>query len=226
MAEYKGQGAVAETIARVIYTKDLTELAPEDLDVFLNALQAEPFTEEQMRRILGRLALDQHQAGGRDGSRTTSVSGRAGTRRVARAKVQGYRLVCEELENRLPPSVYGASFGEPTLAIGVTWITGPSAETARLEVSVHIIEVVGQTDPGTSSVAAVRDLSGRHVFMSTNPDTIATALNGVFASEEYHGPADFAAGPDDHVDASLPWESVFSEMDCPCTVSCAMELAG
>jgi hypothetical protein len=90
---------------RVVFAADLADVMPAEIDAFLDTLEVEPFTDEQVERILGRLDL------GGVCERTPTVESirRLPARRSLR-RTQGYRLSCEELENRLPPSSCSTTF--------------------------------------------------------------------------------------------------------------------
>jgi hypothetical protein len=140
MVDNELDGVLAARRDRVTFAVDLAEVAPADLDGFLNALEVEPFTDEQVERILGRIGLS-----GGDRFGPTERPARFPNRRTPR-KNQGYRLNFEELENRLPPSVCGAALAGPGLEFGMSLATVAAGTTVHLWEARHVMEVQGSAD--------------------------------------------------------------------------------
>jgi hypothetical protein len=208
MIEYEPNNVLAETIARVVAADDLADVFPEDIDTFLDTLECEPFTDAQVQRICGRLTL-----GTLPGSSPTRPlanprpldrTERGIDRRARRARGTGYRLACEELETRLPPSVYAATGDAPALELSVTSATEALGQTVRLWHGGHLTEVQGRAEV--------------HLGWREDPGE-AAALSDAFAAGASRSLGDDGA-------SGLPWESLFGEMDCPCEAACALQLAG
>jgi len=198
MVDNELDGVLVERIARVMFAPDLAAIAPGDIDAFLNSLEAEPFTEEQVERILGRIGLGGSPGGGPARPAAAERPGRFANRRPGRQKSQGYRLSCEELENRLPPSVYGAALAGPGLDFGMTLAAVPASATVRLWEGRAMMEVQGSADPWES---------GQAPSWGRSPYDATGASGG-----------DAAAG--------VAWEALFCDMDGSCPVPCELQLAG
>jgi hypothetical protein len=208
MIEYEPNNVLAETIARVVAADDLADVCPDDIDTFLDTLEWEPFTDAQVQRICGRLTF-----GTRPGSSPTRPlanprppdrSERGIDCRARRTRGTGYRLACEELEARLPPSVYAGAADAPALDLGVTPATGALGQTVRLWQDGHVVQVQGRAEA--------------HRGWREDPGE-AAALSDAFA-------AGASRSLDDDDPSGLPWESLFNEVDCPCEAACGLQLAG
>jgi len=198
MVDNELDGALVERIARVRLAVDLAAVSAEDIDAFLGHLEVEPFTDAQVERIFGRIALDGPARDGPARPSSAERSGRFPVRRSTRATSQGYRLSCEELENRLPPSVCGPAAAGAGLMFGMTLATVPASATVRLWEARHVMEVQG-------SAGSWQDSQGDPWSMRSHDDDGLGLPGGDAAAE-------------------VPWEALFSEMDCP--VSCELQLAG
>jgi hypothetical protein len=138
MVENDMDAVLAERVARVMFTADLSDLAAVDIDAFLDTLEVEPFSDEQVSRILGRLGLNGPSAA--DPVRPRSESPRRQpARRLGGNRNVGYRLSCEELENRLPPSTLGAA----SLELGMPMTAVPAGATVRLWDDGQVMEIHG-----------------------------------------------------------------------------------
>jgi hypothetical protein len=223
MAENERNEVFAETIARVIAAEDLATLTPGDIDFFLSTLAVEPFTEEQVQRILGRLDLGEVAGAG---PARPLANPRPRERRVPRSRAVGYRLSCEELETRLPPSVCGAAFDGPVLEAVLVLATVPLAESVQLWLGEQVVESHGGPDREASRPAPWWRRGERDQDPEAEASATATALNGVFASDDYpdSGAAAGLAGIGPH--EALPWESLFSDGDCLSTEAGELQLAG
>ena len=223
MVDNERNGMLAETIARVLAAEDLAALAPGDLDLFLGTLAAEPFTEEQVQRILGRLDLGEAAVAG---PARPLANPRPSERRAARSRAAGYRLACEELETRLPPSVCGAAFEGPGLEAVLVLATVPLGETVQLWLGEQVVEVNDGLETAATRPAPWWRRGGRGQDADGEGSVTATALNGVFASDDYPdsgAAAGFAAA---EVQDRLPWESLFSDGDCLSMTAGELQLAG
>jgi hypothetical protein len=131
---------------RVLFSANLSEVTPAEIDAFLDTLEAEPFTEEQVERILGRLDL----GGVCDRIPSVERPRRFPVRSLRRS--QGYRLSCEELENRLPPSSCSTTFAaELDFRMAVL----PVNATVRLWEAHAVMEVHGSADASEDAAAHV-----------------------------------------------------------------------
>jgi hypothetical protein len=220
MIEYEPNNVLAETIARVVAVDDLADLLPEDIDVFLSSLEWEPFNDEQVQRICGRFMLSPPSpsipARPLANPRPVDRTERGVDRRAQRTKASGYRLACEELENRLPPSVYSMAAGEPTLELSVTSPAEPPGQSVRLWQDSRVVQIQAAAESWDEAPGAWRASAGH----------TAAALSDVFAGGAYRLETDASGIPGDDSPPSAPWESVFSDMECPCEASCGLQLAG
>jgi hypothetical protein len=211
MVDNELDGVLAARIARVTYAADLSEVASQDIDAFLDALEVDPFTDEQLDRILGRIGLSAPVGGSPVRPEAGERRGRFPGRRTARSP-SGYRLSCEELENRLPPSVYGAALGGPGLHVGMTLATLPPGATVHLWETRHVMEVHGSANPWEEGRPPARLAA------------LGTALHGAFPTceqsedDDSDNPSGDAAG--------FSWEALFCEMDVSAPASCELQLAG
>jgi hypothetical protein len=213
MGENELSSGRAEAMARVIAAQDLSEVATDDIDAFLDSLEPQPFSEEQVQRLLGRLVLVTGAAS-RAPASVVPARPRFESKRTARTGCRAYRLICEELENRLPPSVYGAAVGAPALDLRANVTAIPLGETVRLWQGRPAIEVHCDAwgDQGWGRGFALRN-------SAPNNAVTTTAVNGVFASDDYQDHGDMAfAGHD--------WESIYNDTDCASFVSSELQLAG
>jgi len=206
MVDNELDGLLVERIARVRFAVDLADVASADIDAFLDHLEVEPFSDEQVERILGRIGLESpacsRPADDGPGKRSDFFSGR----RTGRSKSPCYRLSCEELENRLPPSVYGAAAAGAGLDFGMTLAVVPASATVRLWEARHVMEVQGSATP----LAASRS---------------GDSAPGWEHGEEY-SLSDHADLPNGNSAAGVSWEALFSELDCSSSVACELQLAG
>jgi hypothetical protein len=219
MGENELSNGRAEASARVVAAQDLAEVSADDIDAFLDSLDPQPFSEEQVQRLLGRLVLGDVSTS-RPPASQRPAGARFESKRTARAGARAYRLACEELENRLPPSVYGAALGASALDLRPTVATMPLGETVRLWQGRVVMEVQSSADAWTERQGI--GLRGS----SLSPAVTATAVSGVFASDDYRDDEDAAARPDDEAFAGHTWETIYSDTDCASFVVSELQLAG
>jgi hypothetical protein len=145
MLEDKMDAVLADKVARVVFTADLSELASADIDTFLDTLEVEPFTDQQIARILGRLGLN-GPAATNPARCSAEAPQRLPSRRLPSSRNVGYRLSCEELENRLPPSGCGNALTGSALEFGMPVTAVSAGATVRLWDDRQVMEIQGSAD--------------------------------------------------------------------------------
>jgi hypothetical protein len=153
MVEKEMDAVLAARIARVMYTADLSDLAPVDIDTFLDTLEVEPFSDEQVARILGRIGLNGPAGPAPVRPHSAEPPRRLSNRRLPASRNVGYRLSCEELENRLPPSACGNALGASALEFGIPVKAVPAGATVRLWDAGQVMEVHGSPEAWEDSSA-------------------------------------------------------------------------
>jgi hypothetical protein len=218
MAHSNPYMTVSERIQRVIAAVDLAEVPREDIDAFLGAIQPEPLSEETARRIYQQASRasgpdrDGKPAQGRNGARTS-------------AQVRNYRLTCEQLEDRLPPSAFLFSLGSrsfDSIRDSATALPTPAPIEAERAVAAPMVHMCAGEMPavygGEYGLAA-----------ATEPHTALSVecCSSVFARSDYQLGAGFdgpgAPGPD--LQDVLAWNLLSSGTAAPGVEAYSLQMA-
>jgi hypothetical protein len=217
MVNHKSDKVLAEKIARVLVSVDLTDVSTEDIDAFLDAVDVEPFSDEKVQRILGKASLGRlrgaarERRGGRNGN-AAGPTASAGRRR--------FRLDCEQLERRMAPSLFASPWG----ARDLDGFSCPPSDWTVQSVRLRVDTAVGEmTGPGRRGPDSPWGDGSPFEDGELQRSVSAEMLNSVFASRDYQADAG-AAGED--FQTVLAWNLLSSQSAAPDAEFAELQLAG
>jgi hypothetical protein len=226
MVNSKADNVLVEKITRVLVSIDLTDVTPTDIDAFLDAVDAEPFTEEKVRRLLGKSPLGRLRGAENHGPEPTPGRGRNGRTRDAATRGSCrriYRLSCEQLEGRITPSMVVSPWGGRGLESFTSPPTDWTGEAVRLRVDQSL-------DLGQAEAPAGDAHWGEDFLLEVTEIRLAlsaTTLNSVFAGRDYQADSaiDGAVPSGEGVQDVLAW-NLLSTQAVPGPEMAELQLAG